>query len=60
MKDNQLELSIYMVDSAMQSIIWDWKKFNPEGAMRIHAHWENLKLYLRDNVEIDNDNGKEV
>ncbi|BAQ87050.1 hypothetical protein [uncultured Mediterranean phage uvMED] len=59
MKDKELELSIYMVDSAMQSIICDWQKFNPEGAKRIHAHWENLKLYLRDNVT-DNDNGGEV
>ena len=52
MKDKELERSIYMVNSAISSVVSEWKKFNPEGAKRIYAHWENLKLYLRDNVEV--------
>ena len=52
MDDKQLERSIYIINSAVSLIVAEYKESNPEMSRRIHAHWENLKIHLRDNVEI--------
>ena len=53
MDDKQLERSIYIIDSAVSLIVAEHKESNPEMSRRIHAHWENLKIHLRDDVEIE-------
>ena len=53
MDDKQLERSIYIIDSAVSLIVAEQKESNPEMSRRIHAHWENLKIHLRDNIKVD-------
>jgi hypothetical protein len=53
MDDKQLERSIYIINSAVSLIVAEYKESNPEMSRRIHAHWENLKIHLRDDVKID-------
>tara|TARA_R100001129_G_scaffold185445_1_gene173662 strand:- start:2014 stop:2217 length:204 start_codon:yes stop_codon:yes gene_type:complete len=53
MDDKQLERSIYIIDSAVSLIVAGHKESNPEMSRRIHAHWENLKIHLRDNIKVD-------
>ena len=53
MDDKQLERSIYIINSAVSLIVAEYKESNPEMSRRIHAHWENLKIHLRDNIKVD-------
>ena len=53
MEDKQLERSIYIINSAVSLIVAEYKESNPEMSRRIHAHWENLKIHLRDNIKVD-------
>ena len=53
MDDKQLERSIYIIDSAVSLIVAEHKESNPEMSRRIYAHWENLKIHLRDNIKVD-------
>ena len=53
MDDNQLDRSIYIIVSAVSLIVAENKESNPEMSRRINAHWENLKIHLRDNIKVD-------